>query len=269
MVRAKSSEYEPVKHCVHDALPTAFVNLYVPATQALHDTPSGPVKPEMHLQSVCKLLPRGDVELPWHEVQELSSVLADVVEYFPNPHCVQTTFPVTFLYVPATHSVHDAPPNPRSHEQFSGAVLPALELKFSPHDIQVDSAICAVPAEYLPVPHEVHETFPDKILNVPAGQAVQVSLPSTPVNPGLHLQAAFAVFVLPTATVLFGHPSVTTICVFIVVIVAPKMTKTKKTLVIFRCDMLFLRVRIDTARIYIYIFAHFSNCVVRKKPVFI
>ena len=64
VVRAKVPECVPIGHAVHDALPAAVVNLNVPATQALPDTPSAPVKPELHLQAVCTLLPRSDVEFP-------------------------------------------------------------------------------------------------------------------------------------------------------------------------------------------------------------
>ena len=184
-------------------------------------------------------------------------MLAVVVEYLPSPHGVQGPFPVRCLYVPARHAVHDPPdppPNPRLQKQFAITVLPALEFESAGHDAQVVAAICAVPAEYLPVPHEVHGAPPEKILYVPAGQAVQVSLLSVPVNPGIHLQTAFTVFVPPTATALFEQTSTMIDCVFILVIVALKMAKTTKKLVYFGCDMSFLRVRIDVARIYIYIF---------------
>jgi hypothetical protein len=42
-------EYAPAEQFVHDALPLTFLNF--PATQVVQTPPSGPVYPELHLQS--------------------------------------------------------------------------------------------------------------------------------------------------------------------------------------------------------------------------
>jgi len=93
-----SGELEPAAHAVQASLPAAA--LYLPASHATHASPSGPVKPALHVQAVEAVLPSGELEL--------------------DKHAVQASLPAVSLYLPATHATH-APP--------SGPVYPALHLQ--------------------------------------------------------------------------------------------------------------------------------------------
>ena len=71
-------------------LPDPAATLYVPASQAVHATPSDvPLYPAKHLQSINALLP--DAEL------------------VPDGHAEHCPAPVASLYSPTTHAVHSAP----------------------------------------------------------------------------------------------------------------------------------------------------------------
>ena len=82
---APAAEYLACTHASHAALPDAA--LYVPATQAVHGPPFGPVNPTLQVQEVSELLPLGDV--------------------LDAGQALHASVPVVFLYFPATHVAHD------------------------------------------------------------------------------------------------------------------------------------------------------------------
>ena len=90
------AEYVPAAHWVQGAAPDT--SLYLPALQAEHIPPSGPVKPLLHVQLLSEMLPETDDELEGQLVQEAA--------------------PDTALNVPASQA-----------EQFTptGAVYPLLQ----------------------------------------------------------------------------------------------------------------------------------------------
>ena len=71
------------------------------------------------------------------------------------------------------------------HWQSDTESLPAGELEFSGHAVQVLSLVCAVDAEYLPAAQAVHAAEPESVLYVPAAQAVH----DEPKYPALHWQS--------------------------------------------------------------------------------
>ena len=158
--------------------------------------------------SACALLPIFAEYDPALQFWQTSLVAARLMENFPVAHKVHGAAPVAALNVPAIHPVHVPPLGPVYPELQVQAVIPVLfkgEFEFELQLVQVDSAICADSPEYLPVAQEVHGAAPIGILYVPARHAVQVSLPSGPVKPGLHLQSVFTLFPALTATVFVGH----------------------------------------------------------------
>jgi len=57
---ASNTEYLPAMHTEHAAKPVAV--LYLPAAQAVHGPPSAPVKPGLHWQADCVVLPSSEIE---------------------------------------------------------------------------------------------------------------------------------------------------------------------------------------------------------------
>jgi hypothetical protein len=90
-VAASVAEYEPDPQSVHAAEPVEA--LYVPAAQAIHGPPLGPVKPTAHstltIHAELDVLPTGEV--------------------VPAGHVVHDALPLEVLYVPAAHAVHVFP----------------------------------------------------------------------------------------------------------------------------------------------------------------
>ena len=88
------------------ALPDAALNL--PATQAVHCRPSGPVYPGLHVQASVMTPPTPESE--------------------PSVQFTHATDPSPDLYVPGAHSVHVAlplaPVLPETHWQSSCVVAP-------------------------------------------------------------------------------------------------------------------------------------------------
>ena len=67
---ARVAEYVPAPQSVHSAEPMPL--LYVPATHAEQDPPSGPVFPGSHRQLLGRLLPLGELEFSGQDVHVLS-----------------------------------------------------------------------------------------------------------------------------------------------------------------------------------------------------
>jgi hypothetical protein len=82
-----------------------------------------------------------------------------VVEYVPAPQSVHRADPVSALYFPATHVVHEPPSgpvHPALQVQFVNAVLPAGESEFDGQALHVELAA----VEYVPAPQSVLRTSP-------------------------------------------------------------------------------------------------------------
>ena len=126
-----ADEFELSGQPVQFAAP--FDSLYVPAKQAAHGPPSGPVNPVLHRQFVMSALHAGAAEFAGHSVQcalpsaaycpasHISHVAllsaAAVGEYIPTGEFVQVTLPLESLYVPeeqATHCSSHPPASPKT-----------------------------------------------------------------------------------------------------------------------------------------------------------
>jgi len=102
-------EYCAAKQLLHGALPLCV--LYLPATQAAHSPPSGPVNPALQVQSVCSLLATGALEFNGHATHT-SDMAAISVEYLATAQFVHRKSPRWGLYFPASHSEHALPLGP-------------------------------------------------------------------------------------------------------------------------------------------------------------
>ncbi len=72
--------------------------LYVPATQAVHGPPFGPVNPRLQVQLVSALQPLHDApELAGHTRQVVATVAPTVVEYVTALQLVHAAEPVVVL----------------------------------------------------------------------------------------------------------------------------------------------------------------------------
>ena len=98
-------EYVPAAQSEHAALPVAV--LYLPVMHEVHVPPSGPVKPTLQVQAVRATLEIGELELAGHPRQVVATVAPTVVEYVPAAQSEHAALPVSFLYLPATHAVHE------------------------------------------------------------------------------------------------------------------------------------------------------------------
>jgi hypothetical protein len=66
---------------------------------------------------------------------------------------------------------------PALHRHARSEKLPAGEMEFGVHALQVVELVCAVDAEYLPAAQAVHATEPAIVLYVPSAQASHVEVP--------------------------------------------------------------------------------------------
>jgi hypothetical protein len=73
-VAAVVSEYVPAEQSLHKSLPVDV--LYLPATQAVHTPPFGPVKPRLQVQAVTTTLVVGELELTGHVVHKTLPVVS-------------------------------------------------------------------------------------------------------------------------------------------------------------------------------------------------
>ena len=106
-VAPKESEYLPDEQLEQVAEPTDA--LYLPAVQLVHEPPSGPLKPALHLHALMLVLEEGAVEPAPHFVQSEAPASAN----FPAGHWVQVLSdkaPVDAEDVPDWHLVHSAAP---------------------------------------------------------------------------------------------------------------------------------------------------------------
>lgn len=106
---------------------------------------------------------------------------------------IQGAAPVTALYLPAAHAVHDklsGPVCPRLQVQLVTAVLQAIEFEDAGHAVHAVSAVAPVAVLYVQTPQSVHSAGPISGLYLPAALSLL-----SPVAPLLHRQ--FAMSVLP------------------------------------------------------------------------
>ena len=118
---------------MHTALPVLI--LYLPAMQAVHVPPSGPVCPILHVQAVRAGLALGELELLGHVRQVAASVAPTVVEYFAAAQSLHAAPPVSILYLPAMHDVHGVPVDPAAqlaaHATLQAKVIPEPRTELS------------------------------------------------------------------------------------------------------------------------------------------
>ena len=188
LVAATAVEYVFVPQSVHAADPVSA--LYLPAAQPEQVPPSGPVNPMLHVQAPIALLPDPDELLAGQLVHTPDPVAPGVVEYVPAPQSVHVAVPVEPLYLPAKHDAHGPPFGPVApalQVQLAKVPLPAGELEFVGHALQVALAEAPTAVEYVPAPQSEHTVDPGSALYLPATQAVQVP-PFEPEYPELQVQ---------------------------------------------------------------------------------
>ena len=154
-----------IRHFVTDDEP--WMNEYLPAAHAMQSDSAS-------LLSVSRYVPGGQLrhvetaDEPW------------MTEYLPAAHAVQLADPVDSLCFPATHAVHVSPLGPVKPElqtQCVKTVLPAGELEFDGHVVQVEGAEALIAAEYVPAPQLVHAVAAVAVEYVPDPQSVQLADP--------------------------------------------------------------------------------------------
>jgi hypothetical protein len=123
-----STELERDGHAEH--VPFPVLVLYVPASHAVHDTPS---------------------EAAVYPARQMHSTLHGV-ELVPLGHTEHVPFPGLVLNVPAPHAVHDAP--------FESGVYPARQKQYV--------AALLLAAELDPAGHAAHTRVPLLVVYVPA-----------------------------------------------------------------------------------------------------
>lgn len=85
------AEYFPTAQVVHGFAPMS--DLYFPAAHAAQGSPSAPLYPLLHLQSVARLLPLSELE-DSGQLKQASAVDAPrAAEYLPALHPMQTSVP--------------------------------------------------------------------------------------------------------------------------------------------------------------------------------
>jgi len=171
-VAASAEEYVLFPHKVHALGPISV--LYVPCTHPRHTSPSAPVYPALHRQSIASSLPSGDWENEGQLVH-VETTCATVVEYSFKTQFTHVPMPTPVLYVPAMHATHStpssAPEYPALQEQFVRFVLASNENVFAGQSRHMLSDVAAVSVPYLPAAQSVHASLPRSGLYVPGGHA--------------------------------------------------------------------------------------------------
>ena len=132
--------------------------------------------PALHRHARSEILPAGEMEFVVHAVQVVKLVCpVDSDPYMPAGHAVHASEPAIVLYVPQAQASHvEVPVYPALHWH---AELPAGELEFGGHAVQVVALVCPVDAENLPASQAVHAAEPAIVLYVPAAQASHGEVP--------------------------------------------------------------------------------------------
>ena len=102
------AEYVPGTQTLHETLPV--IVLYLPATHAVHGTPSGPLKPALHVHSVDAAQPLHDAPVLAGHARHVAAAVAPIVaEYVPARQFAHASELLVFLYVPAMQAMHGLP----------------------------------------------------------------------------------------------------------------------------------------------------------------
>eukprot|EP00961_Rhodomonas_salina_P300037 3939423-Rhodomonas_salina.4 len=158
---AVSFRYVPAAHAVHD--PDPFTGLYDPTEQAWHAAPSDPAYPMSQTQSVIASDPSIESVFSGQPTQTVPPV---TFMYLPASQTVHADEPVTFLNFPLSQAVQlppSGPVNPTSQTHASTVSLPAVEFEL------LGQAMQAVPALMLRVIKSRYSASP-----------IQVTAGSTP-----------------------------------------------------------------------------------------
>jgi hypothetical protein len=142
MVSALPTLPEFAGQLVHACDPTAL--LYVPATHAPHEPPSGPEYPALHLQPVASM---HGVHVPPEK----------------NGQLVHGPEPVALFHLATSHAVQTPPSGPVKlalQVQLVSAVLVLGEVEFAGHARQVAVVVAAGVAEYVAAEQAVHAAEP-------------------------------------------------------------------------------------------------------------
>jgi hypothetical protein len=146
---------------VQTAEPVAI--LYLPAAQAVHTPPFGPVKPTLHVQAASAELEIGELELVGHARQAVATVAPVVVKYVPAAQSVQTAEPVAILYLPTAQEVHVppfGPVKPTLHVQAERLELPPGELELVGQNRQNPALEAPTNVWYVPEKQLLHTVLP-------------------------------------------------------------------------------------------------------------
>jgi hypothetical protein len=174
---------------VQSALPVA--SLYLPATQAVHVPPFGPVNPRLHTHCDSTLLPVCSVTALVGQLEHVLSVFAVAVEYVCDGQSEHAADPWTVLNFPGGHATHGPPldpVNPGLHTQSFFSSLPGGAIEFSGHCSHM-SLVAPTKVEYQSAGQIEHAAGPVATLNVPATHKVHAVVPPPPVLPALHVQS--------------------------------------------------------------------------------
>jgi len=86
--------------------------LNVPASQARHGPPSGPVNPRLQVQFDLTTLPFPENEAEGQFMQPKALVWPVAFEYVPSAQALHPDGPLISLYVPALQAAHGPPSGP-------------------------------------------------------------------------------------------------------------------------------------------------------------
>ena len=190
---------------MHAALPVAI--LYFPATHWTHGpSPSGPVHPALHVQSIRLLLAAAAPEFAGHAKHTLDEVPPGVVEYVFCKQFVHTKLALAGVYVPATHCGHVpplVPEKPALQEQSVSSLLASAASEFAGHAKHTLDAVPPAVVEYVFCKQFVQTTFPFSAVYVPAIHCVHVP-PLVPENPALQEQSVSSLLAA-AASEFAGH----------------------------------------------------------------
>ena len=133
---------------MHATLP--LLVLYLPVIHPVQTPPSGPENPALQVQATRTELELGEFEFVGQPKHTDAALAPTVVEYVATPQSVQRAFPLTVLYLPATHPVQTppfGPENPALHMQAPTTELDAAEFVFAGQVKHTDAALAPTVAE--------------------------------------------------------------------------------------------------------------------------
>ena len=176
--------------------------LYLPAAHRVHKLPF-PLAPALHRHSTLGSSASAFAAHARQTVEPTPGM------YVPAAQDVQLLFPVTFLYLPGTHSEHGPPFGPVAPALHTHAVTTELdtdEFELSAHATQTSDAFAPTIPEYVPAPQLVQAAVPFATLYFPVTHNEHVP-PFGPVAPTLHTQAAITTLPVPETAfaVQFRH----------------------------------------------------------------